>query len=87
MRHRTLTAALTAAALIYAPTPVFAQSAPLPAISHESGLQLAGDDGDDDTSRRRRRGLTMWVVAGFVTLLALYVLLHKGHEEEAPTSP
>jgi hypothetical protein len=74
-----------AAALIYSPTPTFAQSAPLPAASHETGLQLADDDSDD--YHHRRRGLTMWVVAGFVTLLALYVLLHKGHEEEIPASP
>jgi hypothetical protein len=85
MRYRRLTAALTAAAFIYSPAPAFAQSTPLPAASHETGLQLAGDDGDD--YHHRRRAALMWVVAGFVTLLVLYVLLHKGHEEELPASP
>jgi hypothetical protein len=84
MRYRTLTAGLTAAALLYSPAPVFAQSAPPPAASHETGLQLA--DEDDDNHHRRRRGV-MWIVAGFVTLLALYVLLHKTNDRELPTSP
>jgi hypothetical protein len=86
MRYQRLTATLMAAALIYSPTPAFAQSAPLPAASHETGLQLAGDDEDDDNHHRRRRGV-MWIVAGFVTLLALYVLLHKTNDRELPTSP
>jgi hypothetical protein len=84
MRYRTFTGALTAAALLYSPVPSFAQTAPQPAVTHETGLQLA-DDGDDNNDRRRRR--TMLAVLVFVTLVALYVLLHKGDEDEAPISP
>lgn len=84
MRYRNFTAALTAAALLYTPVPSFAQSAPEPAWSDESGLELR----HEGEPHRRRRGATMWVVLGFVTLVILYVLLHdKNEQPEPPASP
>ena len=85
MRYRKLTAVLTAAALVYAPTPSFAQGAPRPAVSEESGLQLA----DDDDNRRKRRRLLLWLILGAVAAAALaYLLLHNGDDEDSfPTSP
>jgi hypothetical protein len=85
MRYRTLTAALTAAALIYSPTPGFAQTAPLPAASQEQGLQLADDD---DGHRRKRRRLLLWLILGGVAAaIAAYLLLHDGNDDELPSSP
>jgi hypothetical protein len=84
MRYRTLTAALTAAALIYSPTPSFAQTAPQPAASHETGLQLA--DEDDDNHRKRRRLLLWLFFGGVVAALIAYLAFHDG-DEDLPTSP
>lgn len=87
MRYRTLTAALTAAALVYSPVPAFAQSAPQPAVSHETGMQLADYD-DDDGNHRKRRRLLLWLILGGVVAAALaYLLLHGGNDEDLPTSP
>lgn len=81
MRYRTLTAALTAAALIYSPAPSFAQTAPLPAVSQEEGLELAHGG-----EHRNRRRLLLWLILGGVAAaIAAYLLLRDGDEE--PISP
>ncbi len=82
MRIRTLTAALSAAALVCTSAPSFAQSAPEPAASVESGLELA----HDGTTHGRRRGPTLWAVLGFVIIVVAALLLFTD-DNEGPVSP
>ena len=70
MRYRTLTAALTAAALVVSPMPSFAQSAPEPAVSEEEGLQL----GHDPEHRRKKRRLLLYILGGVAAAVAVYFL-------------
>ena len=78
MRYRTLTAALTAAALIASPMPSFAQSAPEPAISQEEGLQLAHEPGHE----RRKRRLLLYILGGIAVAVAVYLLfIHDGDDD------
>jgi hypothetical protein len=81
MRIRTLTAALSAAALVCTSAPSFAQSAPEPAASVESGLELA----HDGTPHRNRRA-TLWAVLGFVVIVVAALLLFAD-DDEGPVSP
>jgi hypothetical protein len=81
MRIRTLTAALSAAALVCTSAPSFAQSAPEPAASVESGAELA----HDGTAHGRRRGATLWAVLGFVVIVVTALLLFS--DDEGPVSP
>jgi hypothetical protein len=85
MRNRTLTAALTAAALVCTSAPGFAQTAPEPAASVEDGLGLAHEGVEH---RKRRRGTTMWVVAGFIVIALAALLLFSDDEgNNEPISP
>ncbi|HEX9963641.1 MAG TPA: hypothetical protein VGB04_01505 [Allosphingosinicella sp.] len=85
MRIRTLTAALTAAALVCTSAPSFAQAAPEPAASVEEGVALAHEGVEH---RKRRRGTTMWVVAGFIVLAFAALLLFSDDEgDPEPVSP
>jgi hypothetical protein len=84
MRIRTLTAALTAAALVCTSAPSFAQSAPEPAASVEQGLGLTHEGVEH---RKRRRGVTMWAVLGFVAFVAAALLLFADDESDGPVSP
>ena len=81
MRIRTLTAALSAAALVCTSAPSFAQSAPEPAASVEKGLELRHDG-----EPHRKRG-TMWAVLGFVVIVAAFFLLFSDDGDEGPVSP
>ncbi len=86
MLLRKLTGALTAAAIVLAPTAAIAQQAPAPMPSYESGLQLQDDDDDDDD------GALFWILgAGGIALLIYFVLIRDGDgdddEEELPESP
>jgi hypothetical protein len=85
MRIRTLTAALTAAAMICTSAPSFAQAAPEPAASVEQGLELAHDGTEH---RNRRRGATLWAVLGFVVIVVAALLLFSdGDGNDEPVSP
>jgi hypothetical protein len=84
MRIRTLTAALSAAALACTSAPSFAQSAPPPAASVETGLELAHDGTEHG---KRRRGATMWAVAGFIAIVVAALLLFSDDGDEGPVSP
>lgn len=84
MRIRTLTAALTAAALVCTSAPSLAQTAPEPAASVEDGLGLAHEGVEH---RKRRRGATMWAVAGFVAVVFAALLLFSDDGDDAPVSP
>lgn len=84
MRIRTLTAALTAAALVCTSAPSFAQSAPEPAASVEAGLALTHEGVEH---RKRRRGATLWAVLGFVAFVAAALLLFTDDENDDPVSP
>lgn len=85
MRIRTLTAALTATALVCASAPSFAQAAPEPAASVEEGLQLRHDGMD----HRDRRGATMLAVLGFVAVVVAALLLFSDDDDniDLPVSP
>lgn len=83
MRIRTITAAVTAAALACASAPSFAQTAPEPAPSVEEGLELR----HDGVEHRDRRGATMWAVLGFVAIVVAALLLFSDDGDEAPVSP
>jgi len=81
MRYRTLTTALTAAALVFVPTSAIAQRAPLPAQTEEAGMQLKDREG-------RPRGLLLWLFLGAaVAAVVLYLLLHDKNNNDLPTSP
>jgi hypothetical protein len=82
MRYRALTTVLTAAALIYSPTPSFAQSAPQPAVSQEHGLQLADEYGH----KRKKRRLLLYILGGVAVAVAVY-LLFINDDDDGPTSP
>ncbi len=82
MRIRTLTTALTAAAMVCTSVPSFAQAAPEPAASIEEGDALA----HDGTTHGRRRGATMWAVLGFVIIVVAALLLFTD-DDEGPVSP
>jgi hypothetical protein len=82
MRIRTLTAALTAAAMVCTSAPSFAQTAPEPAASVEQGLELR----HDGEPHRKRRG-TMWAVLGFVVIVIAALLLFSDDGDDAPVSP
>lgn len=82
MRIRTLTAALSAAALVCTSAPSFAQSAPQPATSVESGLELR----HDGTAHGRRRGPTLLAVLIFVVIVVAALLLFTD-DDEGPVSP
>lgn len=83
MRNRTLTAALTAAAMVCTSAPSFAQAAPEPAATVEQGLELA----HDGTEHRSRRG-TMWAVAGFIVIVVGVLLLFGDSDDnDEPVSP
>lgn len=83
MPIRTLTAALTAAALVCASAPSFAQTAPEPAASVEEGLQLR----HDGVEHRDRRDSTMLAVLGFVVFVVAALLLFSDDSDDAPVSP
>ncbi|MGA9583435.1 MAG: hypothetical protein WBR13_15855 [Allosphingosinicella sp.] len=84
MPIRTLTAALTAAALVCASAPSFAQAAPEPAASVEQGLQLRHDGVD----HRDRRSTTMLAVLGFVVFVVAALLLFSNDDsDDVPVSP
>lgn len=82
MLLRKLTGALTAAAIVLAPTVAVAQQAPAPMPSHESGLQLQDDDDDDDD------GALIWLLgAGGIALLIYFVFIKGGNDDDEPESP
>jgi hypothetical protein len=82
MRYRGFTTVMTAAALIYAPTPSFAQSAPQPAVSQEEGLQLR----HEPDHRRKKRRLLYYILGGIVVAVAVYLLfIDDGNDD--PISP
>ena len=85
MRYRTLTAAVTAAALVLSPMPSFAQSAPQPAVSQEHGLQLA-QDYDADHPRKKKRRMLMYILGGIAVAVAVY-LLFMHDDDDTPDSP
>ena len=81
MRYRAITTVLTAAALIYAPTPSFAQTAPQPAVSQEEGLQLR-----HEPNHRKKRRLIWYILGGVAVAVAVYLLfIHDGDDD--PISP
>lgn len=82
MRIRTLTAALTAAAMVCTSAPSLAQSAPEPAASVEQGLELR----HDGEPHRKRRG-AMWAVAAFIIIVFAALLLFSDDGDEGPVSP
>jgi hypothetical protein len=85
MRIRTLTAALTAAALVCTSAPSFAQTAPDPSASVEEGAALAHEGVEH---RKRRRGATMWAVAGFIVIAFAALLLFSDDQgDPEPISP
>ena len=81
MRYRAFTTVVTAAALVYAPTPAFAQSAPQPAVSQEEGLQLRHEPGH----KRKKRRLLLYILGGVAVAVAVYLLFIDDDDE--PTSP
>ncbi|HEX8062589.1 MAG TPA: hypothetical protein VF535_05185 [Allosphingosinicella sp.] len=81
MRIRTLTAALTAAAMVCTSAPSFAQAAPEPAASVEDGAALS----HEGVEHRKRRG-TMWAVLGFVVIVVAALLLFTDDGDEGPIS-
>ena len=81
MRYRAFTAALTAAALVYAPAPSFAQSAPQPAVSQEEGLQLRHEPGH----KRKKRRLIYYILGGIAAAVIVYLLFIDDDNE--PVSP
>jgi hypothetical protein len=84
MRYRAITTVLTAAAILYAPTPSFAQSAPQPAVSQEHGSQLADEYGH----KRKKRRLLLYILGGVAVAVAVYLLfIHDGDDDDTPTSP
>jgi hypothetical protein len=82
MRYRTLTAAMTAAALVISPMPSFAQTAPEPAVSQEEGLQLS----HDPEHRRKKRRLIFYILGGIAVAVAVYLLFIKDGDDD-PISP
>lgn len=80
MRYRAMTTVLTAAALLYAPTPSFAQTAPQPAVSQEEGLQLK-----HEPEHRRKKRLIYYILAGVAVAIAVYLLFLDGDDD--PISP
>lgn len=81
MRYRALTTVLTAAALVYAPTPSFAQSAPPPAVSEEEGLQLK-----HDPYHKRKKRVIWYILGGIAVAIVVYLLfIHDGDDD--PISP
>ena len=80
MLLRKFAGALTAAAIVMAPTMAVAQQAPAPAATYESGASQLSDDDDFPL---------IWVIGGIGLAVLLYFLL-KGNDddgEEIPTSP
>jgi hypothetical protein len=78
MRYRTLTAALTAAALVASPMPSFAQSAPQPAVSQEDGLTLAHEPGH----KRKKRRMLLYILGGIAVAVAVYLLFIKDGDDD-----
>jgi hypothetical protein len=85
MRYRTLTAALAAIALVFSPMPSFAQTAPQPAVSQESGLQLADEYGSERPRKKRR--LLLWLILGGIAAAVIAYCLVNGGGDDEPTSP
>jgi hypothetical protein len=85
MRYRNLTAALAAAALVISPMPSFAQGAPQPAVSQETGLKLAQGD-DSDHHRKKKRRLLLYILGGVAIIVAAYLIFHDGNDD-TPDSP
>jgi hypothetical protein len=63
--------------------PSFAQSAPQPAASVESGLALSHEGVEH---RNRRRSATMWAVLGFVVIVVAALLLSSSDDNDEPIS-
>lgn len=82
MRIRTLTAALTAAAMLCTSATSFAQAAPEPAASVESGAALSHEGVEHDSDRRT----TMWAVLGFVVIVVSALLLFTDSDNDDPIS-
>jgi hypothetical protein len=80
MRYRAFTTVLTAAALVYAPTPSFAQSAPQPAVSQEDGLALSHEPG-----HKRKKRLIWYILGGIAVAVAVYLLFID--DDDDPVSP
>jgi hypothetical protein len=85
MRYRTLTAALAAAALVVSPMPSFAQTAPQPAVSQETGLALVQGD-DSDTHRKKKRRLLLYILGGVAIAIAAYLIFIRDGDD-TPDSP
>ena len=79
---RAVISLLTAAALVYAPAPSFAQSAPQPAASQEEGLQLRHEPGH----KRKKRRLILYILGGVAVAVAVYLLFIDDGDDE-PISP
>jgi hypothetical protein len=82
MLYRTLTAVLTAAALVASPMPSFAQTAPQPAVSREQGLQLSHEPGH----KRKKRRLLLYILGGVAVAVAVYLLFIRD-DDDGPISP
>ena len=78
MRYRAITTVLTAAAVVYAPTPSFAQSAPQPAVSQEDGLTLGHEPGHE----RRKRRLLLYILGGVAIAVAAYLLFVNDDDDD-----
>jgi hypothetical protein len=81
MRIRTLTTALTAAAMLCTSATSFAQAAPEPAASVESGAALSHEGVEHENDRRT----TMWAVLGFVVIVVTALLVFSD-DEDGPVS-
>ena len=82
MRYRTLTAALTAVALVASPMPSFAQTAPSPAVSQEHGLKLS----HTPEHKRKKRRLLLYILGGIAVAVAVYLIFIRDGDDE-PVSP
>lgn len=80
MRYRSILGSLAGASLMLAPIPAIAQSAPEPAASVESGVQLKG-------GRRGDNFMMFALVGGTVLAILLLLLLIKDERQEIPISP
>lgn len=81
MLLRRFAGALTAVAIVMAPTMAVAQQAPAPAATYETGAAQLADDDDDFP--------LIWILGGIGLAVLLYFLLKgdKDDDEELPTSP